>query len=348
MSFSHLTRGQGIFMFSTRIHSPWLWIAVPAVLLVFGFLFRRFAEAREAKYSKPPGELLNIRGRRLHVIRRGVGAPTVVLESGGASSSAMWWPIQDRLAAHTTVIAYDRAGLGWSDAAPLPRTIKGSVDDLGMLLQKFNASPPYVLVGLSYGGPVIRAYAARHPHQIAGMVFIDIPHEVVFTTPGAQTYLRRASFVLRVVGRLAQISFLRLLRVRGLADSSTALPYTAEQREALSSRFPTAVSFFTGASEFAAMLQIGDEMKGLGKPGLLGSTPVAVISHGNPYPGPFAVLETNHLQGQQELAALSNNSVLIVAKNSSHAIPLEEPEVVLDAINRVVESARNGIPLNPM
>ena len=93
------------------------------------------------------------------------------------------------------------------------------------------------------------------------------------------------------------------------------------------------------------MRAIAADMKGLDTPGLLGDTPVAVLSHGKRFPGPFAVLETNHTEAMQALAALSGNSVLTVAENSSHGLPLEEPAVVIDAIRAVCHAARTGLPL---
>jgi hypothetical protein len=93
------------------------------------------------------------------------------------------------------------------------------------------------------------------------------------------------------------------------------------------------------------MRAIATDMTGLNTPGLLGNTPVAVLSHGKRFPGPFAVLETNHQEAMESLAALSGNSVLTVAENSSHGLPLEEPEVVSDAIRAVCQAARTGLPL---
>ncbi len=292
------------------------------------------------------GEMIDIGGRQLHVLRRGQGAPTVVLEAGGAMSSAMWWPFQDRLAALTTVVCYDRAGLGNSEPAQLPRSMQDRTADLAAMLTVADIAGPYVLVGLSYGGPLIRLFAAQHPQQTAGLVLVDIPHEAVFTTVGAQKYLRRSSAALRMVAALAKTGLLRLLRLRGLPQSPPALPFTAPQLQALNSRYPNARWFKAGADEFASMLKIGEAMTGLEVPGSLGDIPVAVISHGKPFPGPFAVLETNHLQGQTQLAALSRNSLFVVAEHSSHGVPVEEPELVLDVIRRVVESVRTGTPLS--
>jgi pimeloyl-ACP methyl ester carboxylesterase len=321
----------------------WLLIIILAALPVIGWAWRRAAERREAR--RPPlGEYVDIGGRRLHVVRRGHGGPPVVIESGGAFSSAMWWPLQDRLAALTTVVAYDRAGLGCSDPAPLPRTVEDRVSDLDAMLSRIGLEPPYVLVGHSYGGPLIRLFARRHPDQVAGLVFVDIAHEAVFSTPGAQAYLRRVVLALRVIGALAWVGALRLARVR-MSQPSTALPYSAAHRRALESRRPTAHSFLAGADEFNSMRAIGAAMLELNTPGLLGSAPVAVISHGKPFPGPFAVLERDHPEGMRALAALSDNSVLTVAASSSHAVPLEEPEIVIDAITAVLHAARTGAPL---
>jgi pimeloyl-ACP methyl ester carboxylesterase len=320
-------------------------MAVVLGLPALGYLYQRFAEAREARYSVPLGELIDIGGRRLHVIRRGTGGPTVVMEAGGANSSTIWWPLQERLARETTVVTYDRAGLGWSDTAPLPRTLAQRVDDLDAMLRHAGASPPYVLVGLSFGGPLIRLFAERHPDQVAGMVFVDIAHEAVFSMPGAQKYLKRTSALLRGFGRLAQVGIPRLLRLRAVPQPPTALPYSDEQRRVLASRFPTAHSFFAGADEFYSLTRIADDMTGLGTPGLLQNKPTVVLSHGKPFPGLFAVLENNHMAGQRGLAALSSNSALIVAQESSHGIPVEEPEVVLDAARRVIQSVRTGVPL---
>ena len=165
----------------------------------------------------------------------------------------MRWPLQDRLAALTTVVTYDRAGLGCSDRAPLPRTLEHRADDLEAMVSRIGLEPPYVLVGPSCGGPLIRLFAHQHPDQVAGMVFVDIAHEAVFSTPGAQAYQRRVVLALRVIGGLAQVGALRLARVRGLSQPPTALPYSAEHRYALKSRLPTAHSFLAGADEFSSM-----------------------------------------------------------------------------------------------
>jgi pimeloyl-ACP methyl ester carboxylesterase len=323
----------------------WLLIIALACLPVIGWAWRRAAERRDAR-RLPYGEYVEVGGRRLHVVRRGQGGPPVVIESGAAFSSEAWWPIQDRLANQTTVVSYDRAGLGRSDRAALPRTLGDRADDLEAMLRQAGLEPPYVLVGWSFGGLLLRLFAHRHPDQVAGLVFVDSGHEVVFATPGAQTYLRWVTLVQRVIGGLAQTGLFRLLRLRGMPEPRTALPRSAEHRRG--SRLLTAHSFLAGADEFSSMRAVATAMAGLNTPGLLGSTPISVISHGKPFPGPFAVLETNHAEAMRALAALSSNSVITVAEDSLHAVPLEEPELVIDAISAVLDAARTGRSLSDM
>jgi pimeloyl-ACP methyl ester carboxylesterase len=316
------------------------WICASGGILGLAWLTRRMAESREAR-SAPPGEWIEVDGRRVHLRRAGSGGPTIVLEAGGAFSSAMWWPLQDRLADLATVVCYDRAGLGWSQGSSLPRTIEQRSGELLAVLQAANVPGPYVLVGLSYGGVLIRVFAARHPQLVAGLVFVDAAHEAVFASRAAQAYVKRSAGLLRFIGLLAAVGLPRLLRMRGASQPSTALPFTPAQRKALESRFPTAHSFRVGADEFRSMLHFAATMEGLDGPGCLGTKPVSVLSHGKPFPGPFAVLEHNHLQGQQALAALSTQGELLVAQHSGHAIPLEEPELVLDTVRRVWRAARD-------
>ena len=188
-------------------------------------------------------------------------------------------------------------------------------------------------------------FTSRHPDQVAGMVFVDIAHEAVFSAPAAQAYVRRVVLGLRAIGALAGVGALRLARMRGLSQPPTAVAYSPDHRRALRSRPPTAHSFLAGADEFGSMRDIAAAMRDLNTPGLLGDIPVAVISHGKPYPGPFAVLERNHPEAMQALADLSDDSVLTVAGDSMHAVPLEEPQVVIDAITAVQRAARTGTPL---
>ena len=121
----------------------------------------------------PPGRLVDVGTHRLHLSCLGEGSPTVVLDSALGASSISWVLVQPALARLTRTCAYDRAGFGWSDAGPLPRTASRIANELYELLRRAQVPPPYVLVGHSFGGLVARLFAGRHPDAVAGMVLIE-------------------------------------------------------------------------------------------------------------------------------------------------------------------------------
>ncbi len=134
--------------------------------------YQILGETRDRQRYPPPGELVDIGGRRLHQWRAGEGGPVVVVAPSLAEPGHGWAEIQRRLAQHTTVVLYDRAGLGWSDPGPWP-TGKRMVEDLHALLGAAGIPPPYVLVGHSAGGLLTRLYTVRYPEQVAGLVLVD-------------------------------------------------------------------------------------------------------------------------------------------------------------------------------
>ena len=119
------------------------------------------------------GTLVDIGPCRLHLNQQGAGRPAVILESGIAASSLSWSYVQPRVAEFTRVCSYDRAGLGWSSACRAPRTGEQFVFELRTLLNKARVPPPYILVGHSFGGLLVRAYAHFYPDEVAGIVMVD-------------------------------------------------------------------------------------------------------------------------------------------------------------------------------
>jgi pimeloyl-ACP methyl ester carboxylesterase len=119
------------------------------------------------------GELVDVGGRRLYVECIGSGSPTVVLEAGLGLNSRSWTTVQLELGQTTRTCAYDRAGMGDSDAMPGVHDAGDEIRDLEQLLGRGRIAPPYVLVGHSYGGSLARVFARAHPDQVAGVVFVD-------------------------------------------------------------------------------------------------------------------------------------------------------------------------------
>jgi pimeloyl-ACP methyl ester carboxylesterase len=151
-----------------------LWLSgFVVVLAITGIIYQTAAtEADQRKYPAP-GELVNVDGHMIHIYCIGEGSPTIILDHAGGGSSVDWSLIQPKLAAHTRVCAYDRAGFGWSDYSPAPRTLAQQVHELHALLAGANEQEPYLLVGHSYGARVDRVFAAKYPDEVAGMVLMD-------------------------------------------------------------------------------------------------------------------------------------------------------------------------------
>lgn len=118
----------------------------------------------------PPGERVDIGGFRLHALLRGQGTPAVILEPGLGGFAQQFGQVQSGVAAFTQVLAYDRAGQGWSDASPSPRTPASLAAELRALLDRLDLRPPYVLAGHSFGGLLVRIYAGLYPQEVAGVV----------------------------------------------------------------------------------------------------------------------------------------------------------------------------------
>jgi pimeloyl-ACP methyl ester carboxylesterase len=126
----------------------------------------------------PPGELIDLGGRRLHLNCAGVaGAPTVIVQNGGGSFSVEWALVQSAVESFARICTYDRAGYAWSDRGPVDDGIEEIMDDLNLLLRKARIASPYVLVGHSLGALYARAYQRRFQEQVARLVFVDGTHD---------------------------------------------------------------------------------------------------------------------------------------------------------------------------
>src|SRR4029077_1689731 len=127
----------------------------------------------------PPGRLVDVGGHKLHIWCTGSGEPTVVLENGlsGGSGIVGWSVVQPEVAKFTRVCSYDRAGIGYSDPGPSPRTARRIASELAQLLDRSGIAGPVVLVGASIAGFNVRVFASDHPERAAGLVLVDASHE---------------------------------------------------------------------------------------------------------------------------------------------------------------------------
>jgi pimeloyl-ACP methyl ester carboxylesterase len=327
-----------------RIGKVLLWLVVVLlVLAVAGAIYQAIATELAERAYPPPGEMVDVGGYSLHIDCVGQGSPTVLLDAGSGLFSAQWVRVQRQVSSTTRVCAYDRAGMGWSEMGPEPRDAMRITGELHTLLGKAGIEGPYVLVGHSFGGMYMQTYAARYPKEVAGVALVDYstdpdqfgqrPQARDSHEPQKQTSAVVSQLVRFGVSLPARLGIVRLLSK--LDPASPDLPQ--KQRAQTDALTPSTREFATSVLEFLAPTQT----LRLGSPGSLGDKPLAVITAPK-------LAEPGWLKHQDELAALSSNSIHRVVKGATHTSLLYEKrdsQATSAAVVEVVEAVRRGQPL---
>ena len=152
-----------------------VWIAgSAAALLIAGFLYQSIGSYRDRRRYAGAGRWVSIGpGRRLYLLEQGSGGPTVVFEAGIGATNLNWRHIQETVSRFTGTASYDRGGLGFSSPCRTARTPGNIAVELHDLLERAEIKPPYILVGHSFGGLVIRRFALLYPEEASGLVLVD-------------------------------------------------------------------------------------------------------------------------------------------------------------------------------
>lgn len=307
-----------------------------ALLLTTTLVVRQLAASRAERDFPPPGRLIELDGRVSHIHCTGSGSPTVLLESGLDDRGSWGWAdVQDELSQVARVCAYDRAGFVWSEPREGPRDAERISRELHALLAAASESPPYLMVGHSNAGLLIRVYDAGYPGEVAGFVFVDASHP-------EQDRRLPAEFQTLIAQRNAEPDRRWLFRI--VAPYRMFAPERPTARTAYWWRtFPDGVM-----SEGRAIDAMSEQA---GRSGSLGDRPVVVLTAGVPMPMP-GVSDTGNahmrrlwLELQGELASLSANSDHRIIEAAGHYIHQDRPEAVVAAIRDVVTAVRDGNPV---
>jgi pimeloyl-ACP methyl ester carboxylesterase len=324
--------------------------------MVVGFSAAGAQSTTTSPPTAPPGRLIDVGGWRIHLNCTGetrVGRPIVVLEAGVGAFSVEWSLVQPGVAALGRVCSYDRAGSGWSEWGPHPRTMQQIVYELHTLLARAGEQPPYVLVGASYGGWLARWYHLTYPGEVAGLVLVDAgASDPLRLTAGGREVPSSALATgvpippVKTAGPLreSEIPPTALAAIRaGLGTASARanepprdrLPPEAREMRTWAlgqvGHVVAAVNPFE-AEELAELRRRTAE-----RPQLFGDTPVIVITRGRPESEgpPAAAREAAHRADHAAVAALSRRGRQVIAERSGHHVQLEDPLLVIRLIEEI-------------
>ena len=288
----------------------WRILMVTALLALLGLSACRSAVGSELD------ENVSIGTHSLHIRCMGQGSPTVVIDTGVGDTLERWGTFQAQVAQITHVCTYDRAGYGSSEAGPFPRHSRQLADEFFQLLVNAGVSGPYVLVGHSLGGLTMQVFADRYPDQVAGLILLD-PSPLPFITG-------------RAFPELYQMLEGQTIEFQNMAEAArhsadTGAQVKANYLEAVASEHAALIA--ESASQVAAVESFGD-------------LPLVVIGSGIPNPAfgsEAEIFQQFWIEQNRELADKSTNGTFVLAQESSHYLHEGAPNLVLDAIRKMVE-----------
>ncbi|MGH9776174.1 MAG: alpha/beta fold hydrolase [Candidatus Acidiferrales bacterium] len=336
------------------------------ILAVVGFTYEQVGRNREAQHRFRIGRAVDIGGRTLNIDCSGEGSPAVILLPTRFGGYGGYPKVRPEVAKFTRVCWYDRAGEGWSDPPPAPRTSASITNDLHELLQRATVPGPYILVGHSIGGDFARIYAGRFPAEVAGLVLVDSANPDQNEPPIMLARINRMPIFVRellcwstpVASRFGLVRFFMRNDPVDLppqfAGDANAVTQTLRDQQVKYAETEDAQA--CAATQNGAILRHG----GSGNPEIddaarrvtdLGNMPIIVLTaaqYWKPDDDPVAAQQITEFQEawvhqlQPALAHLSTQGRQIIVSNSDHGIPDQAPEAVIDAIRSIVDKTRTA------
>lgn len=280
-----------------------------AVVLVLGLVGCHLNQRGEN--AGPPGELIDIGGYGLHLYCEGQGRPVVFIDTGWGDTAEGWQLLQGEVAQETRVCVYERAGYGWSEPGPDPRTSQQIVDELAQLLDRAEVEMPVVLVGHSFGGINVQLFACQHADQIVGLVLLD---------PSPLPFILGEAF--------PELQYMAEEITQNLLQLAEAARHSSDAEEAARASY-----YQTLASEHEMMFsESAKQIQGSKIPEHI---PITVVAAGRPNPALGDVAEPFQqfwIEENRALAARSEKGTFVLVEESGHHLYVDAPTRVMEAI----------------
>lgn len=303
----------------------------------------------QAQTPKPIGKMVDLGGYKVHVHCTGKGSPTVVIENGFDEFSFDWILVQNEVQKFARVCTYDRAGYAWSTPGPLPRTYTQINLDLHSALKKLGEKGPYILVGHSFGGPVIRNYALLYRREVRALIFAEAIGDAHRITMGKKT-ARIADFAQKRDIPEPHDTITSTDQPKVAADATQVqkpsidppfdrLPIELQRAHVWALSQPSLATTESSerdwSPEYLAKWIASDQT------GTLGDLPIIVLArkeggYGNGDDLSAEELERLRREEHEQLAALSSRGKVIWV-DGGHEIELENPEAVIKAVRELTQ-----------
>lgn len=324
-------------------------VGIAALLVLCGVVYQTIGLRSDERRFPAPGRLIDVGGHRLHLYEIGSGH-SVILESGISASSLNWRRVQNEVARFARVCSYDRWGLGWSDLCDQPCTPTALARQLHALLQAARVPAPYILVGHSFGGLIVRAFASEFRNETSGLVLVD-PLDPAEWNPFTEQQQRMIAHGIRLARRGALAARLGVVRVclNLLLAGNRLLPRAAAKawigraavvtdriggqvRKMPEETWPLVACHWKQSKSFEGMARHFECLA----QSVLEASKFPVLDL------PVTMLigaQNEHPTDQDEYARrISTKTNLVVAEKSGHWIQLDEPELVVRAIGGATQS----------
>ena len=314
------------------------WAALLILLPVAGLVYEAVADGLAQREFAPPGTLVDLGGRRVHMICLGDGAPIVFFIHSWWGSSLSSTRARERIATRTKVCSYDRSGHGWSDPGPGVASTGSLVRDLAVLQDRAKLPSPFVLVSSSIGGLTAELFARQHPERVAGLVFLDAANSLTLDLRAKYGPYVRPVFCTTAVG--AHFGLIRLTDPFEIGEESeearrgAAITYNArvwEQLCAMARGLPQTIREFEQApplrSDVPLLVLRASSAEGLLPPPVRRFVDVEG-------------LRKELAESHQKFAGLSSKGKWAVVPDSGHLIASSQPDAVADAVLAMLDEIR--------